>query len=415
MANPCAGTLLIVDDERSVRRSLQRLLRSEGYSILAAADTQGARQILETDDVDVIICDQDMPGESGTTFLLDVASRFPQQRRIMLSGRFQSDDVAVAIDAGAVHRFMMKPWDDAILKADVRASFRQLMAGWEDAQPAHVPAGAAPEVTPSQDTWQRFNEQRRLSRELHEAASDGSLSLQYQPQIALRTGNVCGVEALLRWNSSTGPVSPGRFIDLAERCGAMTKLSHWVVCETSFRLAEWLALWPGARVAFNMSPSDLKDCSLIDYLARMLDEHSLPPQSIEVEITESQVIDRNADSVAQLQRIAELGVELAIDDFGAGATSIAYLADLPFTTVKLDRSLIEQCATDEGIAVVQKVIEMAHCVDMQTVVEGIETEEQHAIAKSIGADIAQGYFYGRPQSLAPMERWLAGGCVGVPS
>ena len=402
MVAQCAGNLLIVDDEPSVRRALERLLRSEGYVIHSARDAAAAERILDNDAVDVILCDQDMPGKSGIEFLSGAAKRFPAQRRLMISGRFQSDDVAHAIDSGTVHKFMMKPWDDAILKADLRASFRHVMASYGNGDPS---GDATPEA--QRQARADFDEDRRLSQELHSAAGNGSLSLHYQPQIDLKSASLCGVEALLRWESSIGAIRPDRFVALAERGGAMAALTHWVVCEVCFRAQQWQPAWPNGRIGLNVSPTDLHDDVLVEYLERQLGEHGIPPQSLQIEVTESQVLNCDDGVLGRLNRLSNMGVELAIDDFGAGATTLAYLADLPFTTLKLDRSLTQQLGSARGDMVVEKVLEMARGLDMKTTVEGIETEQQAVRARTLGADAAQGYFFSRPISRDQFRDWIA--------
>ena len=401
------GTLLIVDDEPSIRRSLERLLRPEGYRIYSAENADAATTILESDDVDVILCDQDMPGKSGTEFLQETARRFPQQRRLMISGRFQSEDVAVAMDAGAIHKFMMKPWDDAILKADIRLSFRQLMEEVSQGKPS-------PSESVRPGNWEDYQEERKLIRELHTAANDGSLNLQYQPQVCLKTGAVSGVEALLRWTASIGPVRPDRFIAMAERSGAMPKLTHWVLCEVIYRAQCWLRSWSAGHISLNVSPSDLFNPGLVDYVEQLLALSENDASAIQIEVTESEVIDPKSGVVETLNHLQELGVGLAIDDFGAGATSLSYLANLPFSSIKLDRSLTQQLDTQKGVDVVGKVLEMSRCLGMTAVVEGVETKEQVDIATELGADVAQGYYFSKPLDRGAIETWVQSGAEGVP-
>ena len=415
MTESSARRLLIVDDDPGVRRALKRLLRKEGYEIHSAEDAESAERVLEQDTIDVILCDQDMPGRKGIDFLKDAAEKYPHQRRLLISGRFQSDEVATAMDAGDIHKFMMKPWDEAILKADIRASFRRIMSDYvsaaaQDTEPD--PASNGRPIPDNTAAWTELDESRRMSRELHTAAGDGSLALQYQPQVSLDDESVLGFEALLRWNASTGPVGPERFIALAERGGAMSKLTHWVVGEVCHRAQQWLPLWGDAKIGLNISPIDLKDDALVKHVETTLADHDLQPGSIVIEVTESQALCRDSQTVACLGKLVDLGVGLAIDDFGAGATSLSYIADLPFTTLKLDRSLTRQLEDDKGATVVSKIIEMARELDMQTTIEGIETERQARVARSLGADVAQGYFFSKPQSRNRVDEWIVAGRGG---
>lgn len=401
MSTVNTGSLLIVDDEPFVRRALERLLRKEGYDIHSAGDAAAADAILKQTPIDVILCDQDMPGKSGIEFLQESAEKYPQQRRLMISGRFQSGEVAQAMDTGAVHQFMMKPWDDAILKADIRSSFRHIVKEHSEDK------GVMP-------SWTDFAEDRKLTRELHSAASDGSLSLVYQPQISLDDQSVCGAEALLRWTASSGPIGADKFIFLAERGGSMSQLSHWVFHEVCHNTQKWLTQWSDVKISFNISPVDLNDDGLIDHMEAMLEHYSLSAEVLQVEVTESHALICSDQMLARLNRMADMGLTLAIDDFGAGATTLSYLAELPFSTLKLDRSLTRQLAHYKGKSVVQKVLEMARCLGMTTTVEGIETEQEALLAKELGANIAQGYFFSKPRPRSAIESWIDSGRRAVP-
>jgi len=418
MQNSLSGVLLIVDDEPSVRRSLERVMRTEGYEIRSAEDASAAERVLAESSVDVILCDQDMPGKNGTDFLTEAAARYPHQRRIMLSGRFRSDDVAAAMDSGAIHKFMMKPWDDQILKADIRESFRQLMADLKQeeqlGQLSNTPKAAHTETSGNAESWQAFEENRGLIRELHEAANNGSLSLQYQPQIDLRTDEVCGLEALLRWESTLGPVRPDRFIALAERSGSISKLTHWVINEVCHRLLAWRPSWSNARVALNVSPVDLRNGALTSHLSAAMAATGVPASALQVEVTETELLSVDGNSLSVLEAMAELGISLAIDDFGAGATSVSYLTKMPFTSVKIDRALTQQVDTERGLTVVQRLLELCQALNMKTTVEGVETQAQLEVMRRIGVDVVQGYYFSPPRKIANICDWIEAGARGIP-
>lgn len=359
---------------------------------------------------------------SGTEFLAQVARDHPHQRRLMLSGRFQSEEVARAMDRGAVHRFMMKPWDDAILKAEVRESFRQLQADLAvDETLEQLGSGLRTQRTESAAhryrhlTRHSVEQNRLLTRELHKAVRAGRLSLQYQPQVDLCSGEVSGFEGLLRWNSSIGPIGPDRFTALAERSGSITELTGWVVGEVCYRASRWSSARPQIRLSLNVSPLDLRGDSLLQCLQSALAEHRLCAGFIQVEVTESSALDVDGHELDVLNALAKLGVGLAIDDFGAGATSMAYLAQLPFSTVKIDRSLVLQLDTARGRKVMQKLIELCTDLEMHTTVEGVESLAHLDLIKGFGASTVQGYIYSKPLPVDGVEQWLASGGRGVPS
>lgn len=415
MAQP-SGNLLIVDDEASVREALKRLLRKEDYVIHVASNAEDANRILNEDCIDVILCDQDMPDTTGIEFLTGAAKRYPRQRRLMISGRFQSREVASAMDTGAIHKFMMKPWDDAILTADIRASFRHLVSSYESesevyANSTHSPLSGS--ATEQSRTWADYAEDEKLSRELHSAASDGSLSLAYQPQVRLHDESVCGFEALLRWKSTSGVIGPDYFIQLAERGGSISKLTHWLFGEVCHYMEKWRNDWSGACISLNVSPVDLRDDALVDYVGSMIDRYDLSSCAVQVEVTESHALQCNDSMLTRLNRLTDFGLTLAIDDFGAGATALSYLADLPFTTLKLDRCLTQKITTQKGGAIVRKILEMAQCLDMSTTIEGIETAEQAQLARLLGADKGQGYYFSKPRSTTDVQSWIDAGCTGL--
>jgi EAL domain-containing protein (putative c-di-GMP-specific phosphodiesterase class I) len=235
---------------------------------------------------------------------------------------------------------------------------------------------------------------RRMEADMRRALDRGAMFVQYQPRVALATGQPCGAEALLRWSDRRrGLVSPAQFIPLAERSDLIVHLGGW----TLRRACVEAAGWPGLNVSVNASARQLSGGALLDQVALALDESGLHPERLELELTESLLIAIEAETLLALSAIRDLGVGLALDDFGTGYASLAVLKRLPLTAMKLDRSLIRELPGDrEDAAIVRAVVETGHALGLQVVAEGIETEEQRAFLSGIGCDEGQGYFFGQP-------------------
>lgn len=223
------------------------------------------------------------------------------------------------------------------------------------------------------------------------------LHLHYQPVVDLTTMRPRGFEALLRWDHERfGALSPARFIPVAESSGAMARLGIWVLRRAVRQLAEWRELGAGTAglaVSVNLSPSQIDSPDLVPDVLRALQDAGLPPESLVLEVTESGLLRRETD-VATLQQLADHGIRLAIDDFGAGFSSLARIQALPAHEIKLDRSLIRDIGS--GGALARAAIEFTHALGRHVVVEGIETAEQLEFVRSHGCRWAQGFLLGRP-------------------
>jgi EAL domain-containing protein (putative c-di-GMP-specific phosphodiesterase class I) len=208
-----------------------------------------------------------------------------------------------------------------------------------------------------------------------------------------------GAEALVRWNSPTlGQISPVQFIPVAEETGFIVALGQWVLRTACRQMAAWRASGVEIpRLSVNLSVRQLERTDILEAVRSALEESGLPPDALELEITES-VIMNVEDAISVLQRLRELGVRLAVDDFGTGYSSLAYLRRLPINTLKIDRSFvigIGESLGDESI--VQAVIGMARNLGLSTVAEGVETAQQLTFLRNAGCDEIQGYYFGRPQ------------------
>jgi len=253
---------------------------------------------------------------------------------------------------------------------------------------------------------------------LRGAAERGELRLDYQPFVDLQSGRVSGVEALLRWeHPELGTVPPLRFVPVAEQSGLIVAIGAWVVREACAQAARWAASDPAAgelEVAVNVSPRQLAAPSFADDVRRALADTGLAPHRLCLEVTESAVVADLDTATRSLNRLKELGVRLAIDDFGVGYASLSQLKALPPVDVlKIDRSFVEGVLGDhEDRAIVEAVVQLAGSLGLQTVAEGVESAEQAELLRQMRCSVGQGYHFARPAPAAAISELLERQALG---
>jgi diguanylate cyclase (GGDEF)-like protein/PAS domain S-box-containing protein len=251
-------------------------------------------------------------------------------------------------------------------------------------------------------------ERLRLEAMLRRSIEKNEIFMNYQPQVEIDTGRLIGVEALVRWdNPELGLVPPVRFIPLAEDSGFIHQLGKWVLYEACRQMIRWQqdGLYV-PKIAVNLSVKQFERGSIVSMVADILRETGLAPERLQLEVTES-VIMNTGDALVFINDLHAIGVGLAIDDFGTGYSSLAYLKQLPVQTLKIDRSFIKDISTDSNDeAIVIAIIQLGKSLNLSVIAEGVETEDQAAFLLRHGCNLAQGYFYSRPQlAQAVLERW----------
>ena len=255
------------------------------------------------------------------------------------------------------------------------------------------------------------SEHLSLRNGLSRALERGELALHYQPQIHLATGEVIGVEALLRWNHpERGMISPARFIPVAEDSGLIVPIGVWVLREACRQAAAWIREGlPPITMAVNLSAVQFKRGDVEQSVQQALDESGLPPHLLELELTESILIQNTENVIACLHRLKQLGVSLSIDDFGTGYSSLSYLKRFDIDKLKIDQSFVRDLESDpDDAAIVRAIVQMAHSLNLKTIAEGVETQEMAVRLKAYGCDDAQGYLYSRPLAADAAQAYLAG-------
>ena len=247
-----------------------------------------------------------------------------------------------------------------------------------------------------------------LLAQLRHAIEHGELAVQYQPKVSLRSGAIIGVEALVRWpHPQRGLLYPDQFLPLARQNRLMRAMTEFVVERALSDAAVWHSRGHHLPVAVNLSPPTFADRDLPDRIERALDRHGLTSSSLAVEITEDFVLGNLDRARTVLGGLHDLGIKIAIDDFGSGYSALSYLRELPIDEVKLDRSFIAPITTDpDAAAIVRAVIDLSHTLRMTTVAEGVETADTAATLTRYGCDAVQGHYYSPPLTAAELLQLL---------
>jgi EAL domain-containing protein (putative c-di-GMP-specific phosphodiesterase class I)/GAF domain-containing protein len=241
----------------------------------------------------------------------------------------------------------------------------------------------------------------------------GQFRLVFQPRINLATRGLVGAEALLRWTHPVlGEVSPGEFIPIVENTAMARPITAWVLDTALRQLSRWQAAGIGIQLSINVSAANLDERDFAERVQLGLLANRVAPAMLELEVTESAVMDNSGNALCQLAALEEAGVRLAIDDFGTGYSSLAYLQKLPAQVVKIDQSFIRDLSEGErGRTLVRSMISLSHDLGYRVVAEGIETPEAADLLTGMGCDEGQGYLFGRPMELEQFEQWCGGGAL----
>jgi diguanylate cyclase (GGDEF)-like protein len=258
----------------------------------------------------------------------------------------------------------------------------------------------------------QLRENLTMETELQKALERDQFELLYQPQVSARSGNICGMEALIRWRHPTlGYVSPANFIPLAEELGLIDEIGRWVLTTACAQLAAWRAQgFTNLRMAVNLSVHQLDGTTLVSDLRALLNRFDLPASQLELEVTESALIKNPEYGIQQLEALRKLGVRLMLDDFGTGYSSLSYLRMLPVHGFKLDRSFVQRILHNErDLSICTMAVELAKVLDMEVVAEGVEERRQAELLVDMGCDHLQGYWFAKPLSVRRATKCLLEG------
>jgi EAL domain-containing protein (putative c-di-GMP-specific phosphodiesterase class I) len=241
-----------------------------------------------------------------------------------------------------------------------------------------------------------------LEGDLRDAIARCQFEVHYQPYFDVQTGRRRGVEALVRWRHPTrGLISPDLFIPLAEETGLIVPLGEWIIRQACDDAVSWPA---DTTVSVNLSPVQFKQAELFDIIESVLRKSGLPPARLEIEITESVLLERAVENHAFMERLKSIGVSLALDDFGTGYSSLSCLTAFPFDKIKIDKSFIGKLSKrHKSSAIISSIVTLARGLDMSVTAEGVETREQLEELRALGVNFAQGYLLGRPVPIGELE------------
>ncbi|NEQ49320.1 MAG: EAL domain-containing protein [Leptolyngbya sp. SIO3F4] len=246
---------------------------------------------------------------------------------------------------------------------------------------------------------------------LHEAVKQQEFELYFQPQISIEKHRIVGAEALIRWpNSALGAISPIEFIPIAEASGSIHEIGAWVLYTACKQAQTWrLEGFPDLRIAVNISSIQLANSQLVEQIQAVLTETHLPPQCLELELTESAFVKYPEETRKIMEQLKEMGIHLSIDDFGTGYASLSYLQSFPFDTLKIDRCFIRKITQDiDSLAIVETITKLARKLKLDVVAEGVEQVEELKILQKYGCDTVQGYLFSAPCSTDKFYQLLQG-------
>ena len=262
----------------------------------------------------------------------------------------------------------------------------------------------------SPDQTSQARERLDLEAGLRRALERGEFVLQYQPLVSLNDGRAFGAEALVRWRSPTGLIPPNLFIPLAEKTGLIIPLGEWVLREACARMKQWVDDGLGLRtIAVNLSPRQFDRADIADRIRAILDETGLAPEYLEIEITETAIMEQGRNAIRKLEALKALGVKIAVDDFGTGHSSLSYLKRFPIDKLKLDRGFIVDIPADPtSMEIAAAVIRLGHSLKLEVIAEGVETEAQADFLALAGCPSAQGFLFAKPLWEADLIEKLTG-------
>lgn len=385
-------SIMLVDDDSFMLGMQSRMLGSMGFTRVGTAGSgEAALSLLrqEPHAVDIIICDLNMPGMDGIEFL-----------QILNLGEFSGGVILLSGEGVRIMHTVQKLLGGgrmtilgALEKPAGRPALRALLDCWKPASTEASVQRMALTVTPD---------------DLAHAQRERQWVLHYQPKVDLVTGELAGVEALVRWNHpERGLVFPDSFIGVAEECGAIDALTDWVLQAATTQLAQWHGDGLPIQMAVNVSMDNLRAPDFAQRVGALVRHSCASPQDLTFEITESRLISPSPAPLENLVRLRLQRFGLSIDDFGTGHSSLAQLRDVPFTELKVDRGFVQGARHNQIIRpMLEGSIGIAKRLGMHSVAEGVETEDDWHLLREIGCDSAQGYFIGRPMPSERLPDWI---------
>ncbi|MEG4942192.1 EAL domain-containing response regulator [Microcoleus sp. F4-D5] len=404
--------ILVIEDDELIRETLLELLESQSYRVIVAENGRFGVQMALAEIPDLILCDVQMPELDGYDVLRtlrqnSLAATIPF---IFLTAQSDKTDFRRGMELGA-DDYLTKPFTKAELLGAIasRVSKRQTITQPLTAALHQAEARLKDLVNESTNVSTLSPEKLALEALLRRALAQGEFQVYYQPQVDIASGQVVGAEALVRWqNPDRGIISPCEFIPLAEETGLIIQIGEWVLLSACAQAASWLAAgFSPFRISVNLSARQLSDPELKPRIVQILETTGLEPANLELEMTESALVENATVAGATLNELKALGIRIAIDDFGTGYATLGYLKQFAFDSLKIDRIFVRNANEDtQNAAITTAVILLGHSLKMTVIAEGVETEAELAFLKQHQCDIMQGYLFSPPEPAPILESML---------
>ncbi len=399
--------ILVIEDDRVIRENIIKILKFERFDAIGAENGMQGLSLAMSNVPDVIICDVIMPELNGYGVLMALRAN-PATATVpfvFLTGRSDRAEMRQGMELGA-DDYLTKPFTKAELVGAIASRLKKQEAFVEQYNNLQTQTD---EYIIEQDASEKLI---ILKKSLYTALRREEFQVYYQPQVSLATGKIVGAEALVRWkHPEKGLIPPTEFIPVAEETGFIIPLGEWILQTACQHLKSWKNEgFYGLRVAVNLSPRQFHQQELSSKIAEILEKIGLEPSSLELELTESLMIEDTESAIATLTQLKKLGVSISIDDFGTGYSSLSYLTQYPFDILKIDRSFIRNITDgSRNAAIVKAIIAMAHSLCLEVIAEGVETESEKDFIVRYKCDYMQGYLFSRPLPETDFEQLLKQG------
>lgn len=382
--------ILVIEDEKSVRENILELLESEDFDTLSAANGKVGLQLAGLEIPDLILCDMMMPELDGYGVLTSLRTEAATATIpfIFLTAKSSRSDFRQGMDMGA---------DDYLTKPFTRTELLSAIESRLEKQ------ATLRKYLPQQAEMNTFYREINVLEDiLRNALEQGELQqfqVHYQPIVDLTYGKIISAEGLLRWQSpQLGLVSPAELIPLAESTGLIIPIGEWILQTVCQQIRTWRdAGLPSLPIAVNLSSSQFTQANFSEKIVGFLQANNLSSDCLELELTESMIMQDVNSAIATMNELQSLGIKIALDDFGTGYSSLMYLKKLPIQTLKIDRYFIQNVAEDHQKSAISKaLIQMGHNLNLQVIAEGVETVEELAFLREHKCDAMQGFIFSRP-------------------
>ncbi|MEH2069391.1 MAG: EAL domain-containing response regulator [Nostoc sp.] len=392
--------ILIIEDEESVRENILDLLEAEDFETLGAANGKIGVHLAISEVPDLILCDMIMPELDGYG-VLTVLRQDPMTATIpfiFLTAKSAKSDFRQGMDLGA-DDYITKPFTRAELLSAIMNRLEKHATLKRYFSPQTAIYNLSPRMQLLQISLHRTIKQKKFQE----------FEIFYQPIVDIVSGKIVAAESLLRWQSpELGIIYPTEFIPLAESTGLIIQISKWVLKKVCEQIKSWhhLGIY-SLNIAVNLSVIEFNQQDFIQEIINFIETNDLRAECLELEITESMILQDVNSAVATMNKLRTLGVKMAIDDFGTGYSSLTYLKSLPINTLKIDRYFIHNVATDpQKSAITKALIQMAHNLNLNVVAEGVETEAELAFLRQHNCNFMQGFLFSRPLPAAEFKNFL---------